>query len=128
VLAPYALVTEEDMEKVTEMHTSKRGRIGTKRGGGLPRLLGFILGFFQRQRDNPVRNCRGQAAVFKKSEEEKWRGGIGEDKGISFGGHFGLGIARGKRDHAHLARERWGDYTKVMTCGLHLSSGEKKEG
>jgi hypothetical protein len=64
VLAPDALVTEEDMEKVAEMRIGKRGRIGTKRGGGLSRLRGFILGFFRRQRDNPVRNPCGQAAVF----------------------------------------------------------------
>jgi hypothetical protein len=75
-----------------------------------------------------VRNRRGQAAVFEKSEEGKWRGGVGEDKGISFGGRFGLRIARRKRDHARLAQERWGSYTKVMIGGLHLSSGEKKEG
>jgi hypothetical protein len=42
VLAPDALVTEEDIEKVTEMRTGKRGRIGTKMGGGLPRLRGFV--------------------------------------------------------------------------------------
>jgi hypothetical protein len=43
VLAPDALVTEEDMEKVTKMHTGKIGRIGTKRGRSLPQLRGFIL-------------------------------------------------------------------------------------
>jgi hypothetical protein len=46
VLALDALVTEEDMEKVTKMRTGKRGRIGTKRGGSLPQLRGFFLGFF----------------------------------------------------------------------------------
>jgi hypothetical protein len=45
VLAPDALVTEEDMEKVTEMCTSKRGRIGTKRGSSLPRLRGSSSDF-----------------------------------------------------------------------------------
>jgi hypothetical protein len=65
----------EDMEKVTKMRTGKRGRIGTKRGGSLPRLWGFVLGFFRRQRDNPARNRHGQAAVFEKSEEGKKREG-----------------------------------------------------
>jgi hypothetical protein len=70
------------MEKVTEMRTGKRGRIGTKRGGGLPRLWGFILGFFRRQRDNLTRNRRRQAVVFEKSEEGKWRGGVGGIEGV----------------------------------------------
>jgi hypothetical protein len=63
------------MEKVTKMRTGKSGRIGTKRGGSLPRLWGFVLGFFRWQRDNPARNRHGQAAVFEKSEEGKKREG-----------------------------------------------------
>jgi hypothetical protein len=81
MLAPDALVTKEDLEMVTEMRTGKRGRIGTKRGGGLPRLWGFILGFFRWQRVNPARNRRGLAAVLGRERRGKRRGDSGEEEG-----------------------------------------------
>jgi hypothetical protein len=81
VLAPDALVTEEDLETVTEMRTGKRRRIGTKRGGGLPRLWGFVLGFFRRQRLNLVRNRRRLVAVLGRGRRGKRRGDSGEEEG-----------------------------------------------
>jgi hypothetical protein len=65
--------------------------------------------------------------VSERGKEREGRGGLGEGVGGSFGGRFGLGIARGEIVHSSYGRRRDLGEKKLMG-GAHQSEREEERG